>query len=308
MRWLFLFVLSLNLAYIGLEMSRPSSAGYEDVSALKSVQSIVLLSELKPQSGSEQVEQVEESEEVAGSESAEDLSIDSTGAESVATITEKAVAVNAAPEQAVAGSREKAEEPEAVSLPQAASMPAKNAVAKESVNAGQEEPVKPAAEELQQSASCFTMGPFRDLGKLRGLTRDIKSYVVEADFRGREEKEPNLYWVYVKPEKNRTQAIKTGKRLKAKKIKDFYVIRDGEKINGLSLGHFRNKKSAYRLAKKVKNLGFDVIVEPVFRTYTIYWLDYQLAAGVTIPESIFDQYTRSTKKEKVTRLRRDCGG
>ena len=304
MRWLFLFVLSLNLAYIGLEMSRPSSAGYEDVSALKNVQTIVLLSELKPQSG---MEQVEESEKVADGESAEDLPVDSTTAEPVAAIAEQVVAVNIVPEQAVAELPEKAEEPEAASPTQAVSMPAKDA-AEESVNAVQEESARPAEKELQQSASCFTMGPFRDLAKLRGLTRDIKSYVVEADFRGREEKEPNLYWVYVKPEKNRTQAINTGKRLKAKKIKDFYVIRDGEKINGLSLGHFRSKKSAYRLAKKVRNLGFDVTVESVFRTYTIYWLDYQLAAGVTIPESVFEPYTRSTKKEKVTRLRRDCAG
>ena len=117
------------------------------------------------------------------------------------------------------------------------------------------------------------------------MTREIKSYVVKADFRGREEKEQTLYWVFIKPEKTRNKAIETGKRLKAKKIKDFYVIRDGDKENGLSLGHFRNKDGAYGLAKKVQKLGFDVVVEPVFRTYTVYWLDYQLSSGVTIPES-----------------------
>ena len=143
---------------------------------------------------------------------------------------------------------------------------------------------------------------------MRGLTREIKTYVVNADFRGREEKELALYWVYLKPEKNRKQAIKTGKRLKAKKIKDFYVIRDGEKINGLSLGHFRSKKGAYRLARKVKKLGFDVVVEPVFRSYTIYWLDYQLVDGAAIPEPVLEKYTRSGKKEKITRLSRDCSG
>ena len=202
---------------------------------------------------------------------------------------------------------EKAETPGVVSPSPVVSMPAKDAV-EESVSAVREEPAGPAEEVQQQSASCFTMGPFRNLARLRSLTRDIKSYVVEADFRGGEEKELNLYWVYVKPEKNRAQAIKTGKQLKAKKIKDFYVIRDGEKINGLSLGYFRNKNSAYRLAKKVRGLGFDVTVEPVFRTHIVYWLDYRLAAGVTIPESVFEPYTRLTKKEKVSRQPRDCAG
>ena len=150
------------------------------------------------------------------------------------------------------------------------------------------------------------MGPFRDLDKLRSLTREIKPYVVSTDFRGREEREQSLYWVYIQPEKNRKKAIETGKRLKAKKIKDFYVIREGEKIHGVSLGRFRNKNSAYRLAKKVKKLGFDVIVEPIFETYTIYWLDYRLANGVDIPGALFEQYTQPTKKGKASRLSRSC--
>ena len=157
-----------------------------------------------------------------------------------------------------------------------------------------------------QKASCFTMGPFRDLDKLRSLTREIKPYVVSTDFRGREEREQSLYWVFIQPEKNRKKAIETGKRLKAKKIKDFYVIREGEKIHGVSLGRFRNKNSAYGLAKKVKKLGFDVIVEPIFKTYTVYWLDYQLADGVSMPEVLFEQYTQPTKKGKVSRLSRSC--
>ena len=46
MRWLFLLVLCLNLAYIAWEMSK-SPNSYVDVPALKDVQPIVLLSELK---------------------------------------------------------------------------------------------------------------------------------------------------------------------------------------------------------------------------------------------------------------------
>ena len=155
--------------------------------------------------------------------------------------------------------------------------------------------------------SCFTLGPFRDLDKLRDLTRDIKPYVVTTDFRGREERQQYLYWVYIQTEANHKKAVAAGKRLKAKKIKDFYVIREGEKIHGVSLGRFKNKNSAYKLAKKVKKLGFDVIVEPVFKTYTVYWLDYQLADGVIIPETLLEQYIQSTKKGKISRLSRSCG-
>jgi len=129
---------------------------------------------------------------------------------------------------------------------------------------------------------------------------------VAADFRGREEKEQYLYWVYIQPEKNMSEAIKTGKRLKANKVKDFYVIREGEHIYGISLGRFRNKASALRLEKKVSKLGFDVLVESVFKTVTVYWLDYQLADGASIPDAVFDQYILSGKTSEVSRLVRDC--
>jgi hypothetical protein len=299
MRWLFLLVFSLNLAYVGWEMSRPSE-NYAEVPALKNVQPVILLSELeqKPSSAQNVSTVLPEDKQVKGQieiSPAEQLS-------KYSPVDQRADVINAAVSNAVAVEKAPADP---------VAKPAVTAVAPEQekqLAAGQ---AQMNAEEVEQAGTkqatdCYTLGPFRDLDNLRGLTREIKSYVVKADFRGREEKEQTLYWVYLKPEKTRKKAIETGKRLKAKKIKDFYVIRDGEKENGLSLGRFRNKESAYGLAKKVQILGFDVIVEPVFRSYTIYWLDYQLSSGVSIPESIFDKYIKSAKKNKISRLSRDC--
>lgn len=303
MRWIFLFVFSLNLAYIAWEMNRSPSDDYTHVAALKNVQPIVLLSELKQQQG-DFVKSGQESAEVtvAADENVSADSVDGKLADPEEERTAQVVLADKTPQV----------KPEVVTIKISEQVPeVKQAEIKKQpdqvvTSPEKTEPVK-VVTKSSQAASCYTLGPFRDLDKLRGLTREIKSYVVKADFRGREEKEQTLYWVYVKPEKNRTQAIATGKRLKAKKIKDFYVIRDGDKVNGLSLGHFRSKDGAYGLAKKVTKLGFDVLVEPVFRSYTIYWLDYQLSSGVSIPESIFEQYTQSDSKDKISRLSRDCG-
>lgn len=290
MRWLFLFVLSLNLAYIGWNLGDSSTGSYEHVPALKNVQTIMLISELDQQETKVAESNLKENIEAA-------TSVDLT-AEVVQTsnvVSEKIAEVQT--------KQESIAESVNVKTPAKKIIPKQLAVAKAEIKPVQNEPL-----ESVQDARCFTLGPFRDLGKLRSLIREIKTYVEAADFRGREEKEQTLYWVYLKPEKNQAKAIATGKRLKAKKIKDFYVIREGDKINGLSLGHFRNKNGAYGLAKKVRGLGFNVIVEPVFRTYTIYWLDYQLAAGVKIPDSIFDKQMKSAGKDKISRLSRDCGG
>ncbi len=277
MRWLFLFLFLLNLAYVGWEISKSSSENYADVPALKNVKRILLLSELK-----QSAKLPEAKTSLVSNTHTESLAVQQTDFEKVA---EKAA------EQVV---EKKATKNEPIETESA------------KVESAKKTPIKTSAINLSQTAKCFTLGPFRDLGKLRGFAREIKSYVVETDFRGREEREQSLYWVYIKPEKNQVKAIETGKRLKAKKIKDFYVIRDGEKINGLSLGYFKSKNGAYGLAKKVKNLGFGVIVEPVFKTYTLYWLDYQVVSGANIPESIFDKHIKQTKKNNISRLSRGC--
>ena len=270
MRWLFLIMLSLNLIYIAWQMLTPEKNLYAEIKPLKDVPPIVLLSELKTKN---EIAAMAAQKKVASSVT----ETEKTTVEIIAAVSEAKQRLKADKKSAAgtAGKTTDKVKGKDVTDVKTATVKAK--------------PVKTVTASISQSSSCYTLGPFRNLINLSSLTQDIKSYVVEADFRGREESEQSLYWVYVNPEKNRKAAISTGKRLKAKKVKDFYLIREGEKIHGISLGHFRNKSGAYGLAKKVQKLGFDVQVEPVFKTYTVYWLDYQLASGVSIPESIFDK-------------------
>ena len=320
MRWLFLVVLFLNLAYIGWQTARSvTQSSYENVQPLKNVRPIVLLSEVLLSESKQQADVIAtaqisllQNDEINKQQqelvSPEENSEDPPSQQQIVEAVEAETASVKKPEeikQPALSSNEAREVAETVSDIEPLKTP----------DELQEKPLMSMDGQYSarsqeggaiQKARCFTLGPFRDLDKLRSLTREIKPYVVTTDFRGREEREQSLYWVYIQPEKNRKKAIETGKRLQAKKIKDFYVIREGEKIHGVSLGRFRNKNSAYRLAKKVKKLGFDVIVEPIFKSYTVYWLDYQLADGVDIPETLFEPYTQPTKKGKVSRLSRSC--
>ena len=264
MRWLFLLLLALNLAYITWEVMNESDDIYADVRPLKNVQTIALLSEV--QEGSDELLTTAQDFEQKSQESS--LSADVVDKP---TLPAK---VESSPDEAV---EDVAVKPES-------------------------QPV----EQVTQIGSCFTLGPFRNLDKLRAFIREIKSYVVAADFRGREEKEQVTHWVFIQPEANYKKAAEVGKRLKAKGIKDFYIISDDGKLHGISLGRFRNKVGAYGLAKKVKKLGFDVTVEPIFKSTTIYWLDYQLVDGVKIPEAVFDKYIQTKSKNKISRLSRQC--
>jgi len=308
MRWLFLFVLSLNLAYFAWQSTRAPADSYADVEPLKNVPPIVLLSEENTSQDGVEADSANRVASAAADTPAEDDKplAKPTDSETSRQLS-KDVSSTTAANTAVQLPADTASQPEAAKLTPEKVVKQQSLPVAEKVPA-QPSPSAPAPAQLQAAERCFTLGPFRDLDKLRSLTREIKSYVTEADFRGKEERGQAIYWVYLAPEKSRKEAVATGKRLKSKKIKDFYIIRDGAKVNGISLGHFRNKAGAYGLAKKVTKLGFDVNVEPIFKTYTIYWLDYQLAEGVTIPEKIFDNYTTNTNQGKVSRLKRECGG
>lgn len=236
MRWLFLFVLLLNVFYVIWQLSIPEEGLYSDVAALNSIEPILLVRELKQ--GGIVIENQDSVTNVA-----------------VLGIDEERV----------------------VSSPVA----------------------------VEQDGRCFTLGPFYKKQNLQSLKKEIASYVKKSAIKSRDEKEYTVHWVYIQPEKNRKKIIALGKKLKVNKIKDFYFIREGEKNNGISLGHFRDKKRAFSLVSKVKKLGFDVRVEPLFKSFEVFWLDYQLVSE-QFPKLLLEKYLLLEDSEKINSLIREC--
>ncbi len=223
MRWLFLFVLVLNFAYVAWEINQPEAI-VEAPRVDQNVPKIVLLSEI--------------------------------GQDSVAlsVVNGKAVSDQADEEKEVVG------------------------------------------------GGCYTLGPFRDIEKLRAVTRGIKKYVADASYRSHEEKEQAMFWVYLNPAGSYGKAKSLGAQLKKKKVKDYFIISSGPKLNGISLGHFREKDRAYAHAERITSLGLKPEVEALFKNYTIYWLDYKVIAGEQIPETVFGKHLTG----KINRLVRTC--
>ena len=247
MRWLFLFVLLVNVVYVSWELSQSTDESAVP-KASKDIPTIQLLSETG-QATKNPTEEIAEMSELTPSSS--------------------------------------------VASTQAAKSAGDN-----------KRPATTTTSALTKSGAdkCYTLGPFRELDNLREFTRAIKNYVVAASFRSREEQEQSMFWIYLEPAASLKEAQALGKQLEKMKVKDYYVINGGPQENGISLGHFKEKDRAYAHAESVKDLGFKPIVEPVFRSYTIYWLDYQVAANEVIPQSIFARYLT----KKINRLDRSC--
>lgn len=163
-------------------------------------------------------------------------------------------------------------------------------------------PTEPEPTSAEPVSACYTLGPFREIEDLRKLIRDIRDFVAEASFRSREESEQSMYWVYLPAQKDRETANALAAELKLRKIRDYYVVNSGEQVNAVSLGHFREKSGALSVLQKVKQAGFSPVMEPVFKTYTIYWLDYRVQTDRVIPRSVLDL----SAMPGVSRLARSC--
>ena len=290
MRWLFLLVLGFNIVYILTQVNDPANGSAGMVATPKDVDTIVLLKEVqldevssKRVAGSEM--HVAGSEKVELSASAEKSAVEAGGVPKY----ESGQSSPPDPDQMTTGSSERLQDD------------GENQLVPKSLSQSVQQ------DELSGTGGlCFTYGPFRKLDLLLELKREIEPYVTDIEYRSREEKARSSYWVYIKPLKDRKSAKALAKQLRSKKIKDFYIVRSGENINAISLGHFKSKRRAYDLTDKVKKQGFDVTVEPRFKSYTLYWLDYQLAEKAVIPESVHKAYAKKSTQENFSRLDRKC--
>ena len=285
MRWLFLLLLVLNIGYVAWELERERPQHVHTTALPIGVERIVLLRELE--SGTAEKQDIAQPATTPGTQQAQ---------------IKPSKDDSAQPQQAEAGQTRTTPTQVAVVADVSADL---ETMAESQGSAHSDAPAdrpEVTPEDKPAVDLCYTLGPFSEMQTLRLVTREIKDYVVEASFRSREEQEQTMFRVFLKPVGSKQEAKALIEELVSKNIRDYFIITDGPNKNGISLGYFSNKGRAYGHADRVRKLGFDVIVEPVFRTYTIYWLDYRIKSGNEIPQQIFDDHLENSAQ----RLSRTC--
>jgi len=151
-------------------------------------------------------------------------------------------------------------------------------------------------------ASCYTLGPFKDESIMLQLRESIAEYVTDISVRKRQQSIKHRYWVHVPAMPDRKQAKLMAKKLRKKKINDFYIVLSGSQKNSISLGHFRDPKHANRRMKQVNDLGVKAETDVIYREYDIYWLDYQVDSMNGKSDFSVEEYI----SDGVSQLVRDC--
>jgi len=140
----------------------------------------------------------------------------------------------------------------------------------------QQEPAGSSAEQTGTLAkvSCYTLGPFKSRHEATQARERITAAGIKAVRRLDKDNKRKGFWVLIPPEKTRKEANEHIRALKAKGVKDYFLVVTGEYINGVSLGVFAVSESAQRRYNQMKELGFDAKLEQVDLPLREYWLDW----------------------------------
>lgn len=137
---------------------------------------------------------------------------------------------------------------------------------------------RPEDSEVRQ-ARCYVAGPYADELDARhllaraqalALAGKINSVDISTD-------EPSEYWVHVPPRATRAAALKTLRELQQRKV-DSYIITQGDLAEGVSLGLFRNQKSAQSVQKKVERFDIPVEIRVITKSVREYWVEIDQVA------------------------------
>ena len=292
MKWVFVFLLVVNVVYFGWELKRQTAIDLQRPMAVNSVpgssKQLVLITEKEAgnQTLKEQVAPVLENTGIGTAEAASS----GESAELPATEPREQSAGN--------GSGATIPAPESVTSSNAGpqGQPADNLVAQlpdidlTGIDAG------------VGKYYCFSFGPLAEEIMALGLSDWFKSHRAAASMRYKDEQGRQLFWMYLSPQDSKTEALDTIRELKNRGISDYRLINRGNLENAVSLGLFSNQAAVNERLRELQQKGYKPIVVPYYDNKRLYWVDVKLReAGVPL-DKVFEGFPSRYNYVPV-----DCG-
>lgn len=223
-------------------------------------------------------------------------------AQTAAAPNEALVAREAAPGAALAP----ADAPAAAPMPTAAPQPtpaAPIAAVAKPAEPTPPAPEKPAPEKPAASPRCIALGPFAD--RAAAVAAQGRAGALLAPARLREQPAASgsaRYRVLLPAAASRDDAQATVKRIVAAGLSDYYIIGQGEEVNAIALGQYRNREGAERRMAAVQAAGFQPRLVASGEAGQ-WWLEGQLAAGSEPAQAQQRSGAAQQRSLECTRLR-----
>ncbi len=245
MKWLFIFLLIVNLALFGWMYYKESGPQKREVVAASGeAKGLRLLSEVRR-------EQEAEAEAARRKEEAARAAREAEAAKE-AEIAQQPEPEPQPPEEPPATTAEADDrEPEFVLGPL---------------------PTDPPRSADQNASRCGTLGPIGDRKTAEGAKTMLTQADMQASLEEKSEQTRIGYWVVIPPLESAEQVAQKIQELADAGITDIWHFRSGELKNAISLGMFSQEENARNYSKMAKSKGFDTELRPRYmnkKEYTV---------------------------------------
>ncbi|MEJ2440076.1 MAG: SPOR domain-containing protein [Gammaproteobacteria bacterium] len=126
----------------------------------------------------------------------------------------------------------------------------------------------------ETSGNCYTLGPFKAVDDADKVRQELKQAGLTARRRSSTDTTRKGFWVLLPPAASHAAARKIIDELKAKGIKDYFLVATGDQTNAVSLGVFSQSDTAQRRFEQLVELGFKPVLQKVNLPKREYWLDW----------------------------------
>ncbi|MGH8307839.1 MAG: SPOR domain-containing protein [Gammaproteobacteria bacterium] len=135
--------------------------------------------------------------------------------------------------------------------------------------------------------SCSTYGPFPDIQAAQTGAERLQKDGASVTQRMVPGKVRLGYWVYLPPFGSQREADAAAKLLRARGVKDIYVVTSEANRNAISLGVYSDRYGALTHQKKIRQMGYRPLLTERFRDSPHYWLDVRGAENSLPEASVF---------------------
>lgn len=165
--------------------------------------------------------------------------------------------------------------------------------------------VVPSSQVAESKPLCELVGPFADMDKAGEFLERLDGIEIRGGIKEIELPTGAGYWVYLKPLKNRKEALRRLSELQAKGV-DSYVIPKGELENGISLGMFSQKTLADARLKEMTRVGLDPLLKEIERSYREIWVMLEQGEGAKMNKYTWENLLQG--KNMLERRQNYCLG
>ncbi|MEQ8289744.1 MAG: SPOR domain-containing protein [Gammaproteobacteria bacterium] len=134
---------------------------------------------------------------------------------------------------------------------------------------------------------CYTYGPIPEKKESTLMSEWLNERGIEYEQRQTTEDGLPKFWVYLAPQASTARAEQAVEELKQQGIRDLQLIRSGDLLNAVSLGLFSSQAAVNRRLNEIKATGYQPVVVPYAGGKQVYWFDVMLVQNSSYVNELF---------------------